>query len=341
MRKISRRNFLRFSGMLALGLASQTISPLKAEALKFNRKMYKVSRMRLSMGTFVSMTLIHPSKMQADDAIGKAFDEINRLTRLMNRFDGGTAIGLLNQEGRLKDVPPEILYVIKTAKKNFEITNGAFDITVQPIVELFRQKLLVEKIKPKREEIEHVLERVGFSKMEIREREIVFTKEGMGITLDGIAKGYIIDRAAQVLLQNGIENFLINAGGDIRTNGSAKGGRPWTIAVEDPKKRGRYPDVIKMRNGAIATSGNYEVYYDKEKMFHHIIDPKTGYSPKFYSSVSVIAPDAIQADALATGIFVMEPEEAIDLVNHLPRIDSLLITSSGRKIRSAHWKRKV
>ncbi|MBW2127506.1 MAG: FAD:protein FMN transferase, partial [Deltaproteobacteria bacterium] len=183
-----------------------------------NRKLYKVSETRLDMGTFVSMTLIHPSRDQAQEAMGLAFEEIGRLTRLMNRFSQNTAVGLLNHEGKLKHVPPEVSQVIWQALYYFKITNGAFDITVKPIV----------KQPPSEAELHQLLQRVGAENIILEGHTIQFKKEGMGVTLDGIAKGYIVDQASKILSNHGIANHLINAGGDIRTAGHAKGSRPWT-----------------------------------------------------------------------------------------------------------------
>jgi len=169
-------------------------------------------------------------------------------------------------------------------------------------------------------------------------RSIAFRKDGMGITLDGIAKGYIVDKASKVLTSKGIKNHLINAGGDIRTHGHAKGKRPWTIAIQDPQKKRHYPDIIKMNDGAIATSGNYEVYFDRERMFHHIVNPRTGRSPLQTVSSSVIARTTMEADALSTATFIMGPTQAVRFINSRPTTECLLITRKNKILRSAGWK---
>ena len=137
----------------------------------------------------------------------------------------------------------------------------------------------------------------------------------------------------------GIENYLINAGGDIRVKGEKSRGRPWRIAIQDPEKRGNYPDVICMKEGAIATSGNYEIYFDREKLFFHIIDPRTGRSPLTDISVSVVSKTACDADALSTAVFVMKPEEGIRFINSLPKREAFIITRERRRLKSAGWNR--
>jgi thiamine biosynthesis lipoprotein len=336
---MNRRSFLRLSGMLGVGLASTGIIPATAEAVKFNRKMYKVSRTRLAMGTFVSMTLVHTSKDKAEEAMGLAFEEIDRLTLCMSRFDDRTAVAQLNKEGFLKDVPPEVAEVVARAMDYYRKSHGAFDMTVKPIVDLFKKSFKNgEGIRPDEAELDKALDLVGSDKIELTGHTIRFRRPGMGITLDGIAKGYIVDRASGVVKGHGIENHLINAGGDIRTIGVRKDRKPWTVAIQDPSKKKKYPDIIHMTNGAIATSGNYEVYFDREKMFHHIVDPKTGLSPKLSASVSVLADTAMEADALSTSVFVMNPTAGTRFINSLPACECLVLGREGKRVKSQGWK---
>lgn len=335
---LNRRSFLKLSGLLGMGVVSTGIIPVAAEAVKFNKEMYKVSRTELEMGTMVSMTLIHPSKDQAEEAMDLAYKEIKRLTGLMNRFENNTAVGLLNLEGVLVDVNPEVLEVVASALDYFRLTRGAFDISVKPIIDLFREKLGKNLNQyPNDRELKEVLQRVGSENIQINGRSIRFKKSGMGITLDGIAKGYIVDRASSVLLRCNITNHLINAGGDIRAVGTRQDKKSWTVAIQDPHKRGQHSDAIHLSNAAVATSGNYEIYFDREKLFHHIVNPITGHSPFSSASVSVIAPTTMEADALSTSVFVMNPASGMRFINSLPRCESFIITRSNRKIRSAGW----
>lgn len=336
---MNRRSFLKFSGLLGLGAASAGLVPITAEAVMFNKKLHKVSKTRVAMGTIVSMTLIHPSKDEAEEAMGRAFQEIDRLTGLMNRFDRATAVGQLNREGFLKDIPPEVAQVVGRALDYHRVSRGTFDISVKPIVDLFREKFQGKgATAPTDLEISRALELVNARDIHIKGRNITFAKPGMGITLDGIAKGYIVDRASAVLAKRGIANHLINAGGDIRTMGTRLDRKPWTVAIQDPKKNKQYPDIIHMRNGAIATSGNYEVYFDREKMFHHIVNPGTGLSPELSTSVSVVANTAMDADALSTSVFVMAPKDGAAFIDTLPNCECLVISRSGAQIKSRGWK---
>lgn len=336
---MNRRSFLRLSGILGIGVASTGLAPLTAEAVRFNRKQVKISKTRLAMGTVVSMTLLHPSKDKAEEAMGRAFEEIDRLTGLMSRFDDATAVAQLNKEGFLKDIPPEVARVIEKALGYYRISGGTFDITVKPVVDLFKESFEGKGHKaPSEKALDRALQLVDARNISVQGRTVTFKKQGMGITLDGIAKGYIVDRASQVLTEQGIENHLINAGGDIRTRGEKADKKPWTVAIQDPQKKKQYPDIIHMRDGAVATSGNYEIYYDREKMFHHIVNPKTGLSPELNTSVSVLANTAMEADALSTSVFVMAPQKGIGFINSVPSCECLVINKEGNLLKSKGWK---
>lgn len=335
---MNRRTFLKLSGLLGLGMASTAILPAPAQCLKFDKRRYKLSQTRIAMGTFVSITLIHGSRDQAEQAVTRAYDEIDRVAGLLSRFDQRSAVARLNTEGFLRDVPPEMNQIIAHSLDYYHLSKGAFDITVKPVVDLFQEELGGEKkVFPSEQELHEVLALVGTRLIQVDRQAITFQKPGMGITLDGIAKGYIVDRAAEVLAQSGVANFLINAGGDIRTKGGRADKKPWTVAIQDPKKGMEYPDIFHMRDGAVATSGNYEVYFDREKMFHHIVDPKTGVSPDQSASVSVLAKTTTQADALSTSVFVMTPTQGIAFIDTIPNSACLIITKKGTLLRSSGW----
>ncbi len=333
-----RRTFIKTAGLLGLGAASATLLPAqRAEAVLFGKKEYKVSKTRLAMGTYVAMTAIHPSKDEAEQAFGLAFAEIDRLNKLLSRYDADSPVSKLNSKGALHKAPQEVLELVARSLYYHGQTNGAFDITVKPLIDLYKESFSSGK-KPSESQVQAALKNIGSQHLRFSSGNISFSNSDMGITLDGIAKGYIVDRASEILAKNGITNHLINAGGDIRTNGSAAKGKPWTIAVQDPAKRKEYPDIITMMSGAIATSGNYEIFYDNEKMFHHIIDARTGYSPELSASVTVQAPSVMDADALSTSVFVMQPLEGVRFINGQNGCECFVIEESGATHQSRGWK---
>lgn len=337
----TRRSFIKLCGLLGAGAAAGAILPTeKAEALLFGKKEYKVSDTRLIMGSFLSITAIHSSRDQAENAIGLAFDEIKRLGAIFSRHDAGTPVALLNSKGSITSAPPELTDVINRSLHYHRMTNGAFDITVQPVVDLFKQSFAAGHT-PTDSEITNLLPRVGSEHLKVSNGSITFDREGMGITLDGIAPGFICDRVSTLLTRLGVFNHLINASGDIRTSGTALKGAPWTVAIQDPNHQKAYPEVLTIGSGAISTSGNYEIYYDQEKMFHHIVTPKTGHSPILTTSVTTTAATLMDADALATGLMVLAPEESVRLVGGQPQYQCFIIGRDTKTIHSPGWSETI
>jgi len=218
------------------------------------------------------------------------------------------------------------------------LSQGSFDVTIQPLVDLYKEAFARTGHAPSSEKVKEKLALVDADNIQFNKQGIRLLKEGMGITLDGIAKGYIVDEAANALKKIGIQYALINAGGDIRAIGGNGPNKSWEIGITDPWKRKEYLQIIQLNNGAIATSGNYEVYFDREKLYHHIIDTHTGRSPRDMASVSITAPTVMEADALSTTVFVEGIEKGMRLVEVLPNVEAMVITSGNKKFASKGWK---
>ena len=152
------------------------------------------------------------------------------------------------------------------------------------------------------------------------------------------SNGYIATLQIPEIPDPAFSQYQAVAGGDIRTAGTRDHKQPWTIAVQDPAKKGLFPDTIHLTDAAVATSGSYEVYFDRDKLFHHIVNSTSGRSPNTSMSVSVIAPSAMAADALATGVFVMEPHRGIEFIDSLPGYEGLIVDAAGLQFKSTGWK---
>ena len=329
----------KLAALEGMGLERVDVSPPSTESTILDDNTHKIGCSRPAMGTLVSITVIGPSKDQAENALGKAFEEMDRLIGLLSRYDDASAVCSLNEQGRLTGLHPEFSRLVSRALQFNELSNGAFDISVEPIVELFRKRLAAEDpVEPTRAEIAEVLELVGSRHIELTSDAVGFKRSGMSISLNGIAKGYIVDAMARILEQSGIEDYLIDAGGDVRTAGTKEEGMQWTVAVQDPSKSDLYPDVIHLANAAVATAGSYEKSFDSSQKFHHIINSETGLSPQVNLSVSVVAPSAMVADALATGVFVMQPHMGVRFVESLKGCECLIVDRSGRILKSTGWR---
>jgi thiamine biosynthesis lipoprotein len=333
---LTRRSFLALSGILGLNLVSLSL-PVPSEASKFSNKLHIVSMSNLGMGTYVNMTVLHGSKDAAQEALGLAYEEIERLSRLMNRHDASSPVSYLNNAGTLEDAPPEVLNVIHSSIKFYQVSGGSFDITVKPALDLYADSFKGKEQPPTEQELGKILHLLGSNKIQIAGSTVSFARQGMGITLDSIAKGYILDRAMQVLRDNGIKHGLINAGGDIAMYGGKGTNRPWRVAIQDPWHPDRSINVIEMSTGAVATSGNYEIFFDQEKIYHHIISPATGIPAEEIASVSIQAANVMTADALATAVFVKGPKNGRQFIERAPGIEGLIIKNNKEKMFSGHW----
>jgi thiamine biosynthesis lipoprotein len=343
----------RIATLEGMGFQRADASPIPTESAPVAGNRHKLTVTRPSMGTLVSVTVNHASRNLMDEALGKALEEMDRVVELLNRYDPASAVSVLNAQGGIQGPPPELSAVLEAALRQNRISHGAFDPTVQPLVDLFRERRRGGSSdgtpgppppgasamgSPSNREVLALLDLVDPGAVALAPRSISFRKEGMGVTLDGIAKGYVVDRVATVLLGHGLADFLINAGGDIRSAGFREDGRPWQVAIQDPRKTGAFPDIIPLSGAAVATSGSYEIYFDPEGSRHHIVDSGSGLSPQMNSSVSVAAPTTMDADALATSVFLMDPEKGAAFIDSLPGCACLIVDRHGRQVRSARWR---
>lgn len=286
------------------------------------------------MGTVVEITIIAKDTGEAEKAAFRSFQEVRRIEYLMSPWIKGGDVFRINQSSGIKwvNVSPETLYIIKKSVEISERSAGGFDITVGPLVELWR-RARAKGHPPSEEELKRNLDLVGFRNILIsHEGKVFLKKEGMSIDLGGIAKGYAVDRAFEVLRRLGYRDLIVNAGGDLRVGG-LKFGQPWSIGIQDPRNSEKIIAKISLAEGAIATSGDYEKYFEYQgKRYHHILNPKNGMPAEGCRSVSVKAKEAILADAMATAIFVLGPEKGYQLCQISKDLDCLIMDKEGKII---------
>jgi len=298
-----------------------------------------IKQSRLLMGTVVEIKVVGKDQAKAKEAINKAFDEIEKVNSLMSTYIEESEVSLLNREGEAK-VSKETLEVIEEALKISSLSQGAFDITVKPLLDLWKKAKNEAKL-PLKEELNKTLSLVNFKNIEIREDTVSFKVPGMKIDLGGIAKGYAVDRAIEALKEAGIENALVNAGGDIYVLGLRSSKKPWKIGIQHPREKNKILAKVKVTNKAVTTSGDYERYFTLDgKRYSHIISPKTGYpAGEVPMSVSIIAQNCALADALATACFVLGPDEGIKLIESLGQVEGMIIGSKMNISYSKGWIR--
>jgi len=285
------------------------------------------------MGTLVEITVIPAN----EKAIREAFEALKKVDALMSTYKEDSEISILNREGKAQ-VSEETLEVIEDAIKFSNLTDGAFDITCRPLINLWKKAKKEEKV-PTEEEIEEAISLVGYQRIILEGNQIRLEKKGMQIDLGGIAKGYAVDKAIEALKKNGIKRALVNAGGDLYALGTDRQGEKWQIGVQDPREEDKIIDIIKVKDRAVATSGDYRRYFTLEgKRFSHIVNPKTGLTVQDVPmSVTIIGPDATTTDALSTGVFVLGPEEGMKLIESLPEVEGMIISEGMKKLTSQGW----
>ena len=266
-------------------------------------------------------------------AAKKVFSKIKHLERLWNRFNPDSLISKINQAAGLHPVRADIdtISIIKTAKIFSTQTDGTFDITVLPLLQLW-QKAEKENKLPKSEKLEKALSFVNSTAIIIDNNEIFLPLKGMAIDLGGIAKGYAVDIAREIYLNNGIKKAIINFGGNVMVIGTKPDGSKWKIGLQKPESiRGECFGFVEASNCSVVTSGNYERYYKiGEKYFSHIINPKTGISSsQEISSTTVISDSSTEADALATATIVMGQLKAQKLFNKINKSQIIMLTKKG------------
>ncbi|MGE4293894.1 MAG: FAD:protein FMN transferase [Desulfovibrio sp.] len=333
-RRISRRSFLQYGALLGAGL---TLTPLlgntaHATLAGSDSRQHRTEATRFLLGTFVTITAVDASRNRAETATEAAYAEILRLSAILNRHDAGTPLSYLNRFGSLQGAEPELLSVVDRALAIYRLTDGVFDPSVAPLVDLLH---VAGPHEPDVAAMREVLELVGAQHVRLSGSDLRLDRAGMSLTLDGIGKGYIVDRASEVMTRLGVRNHLINAGGDIRASGRPRDERGWRIALEDPHGRGIAPSVIELRDMAVATSGAYEQTWGPGR--HHIVRPDSGICPGQALSVSVAAPTVMGADALATALFASPVHTGLALVDSLPGRECLILGQSGAAARSGRW----
>jgi thiamine biosynthesis lipoprotein len=286
------------------------------------------------MGSRFDITVVADSQSQADSFIDDAVTEITRIERLISSWDPDSQTSLINKNSGIKPVvvDPELFNLIKRAIGISKLTQGAFDISYASMDRIWKFDGSMTQM-PDETDIKNSVSKVGYENIILDDKDhSVFLKlEGMKIGFGGIGKGYAADKAKALLSNNGVPAGIINASGDMNTWGYQTNGEPWKVAITNPLNKDHVFAMLSIDNRAIVTSGNYEKFVKFNNVrYAHIIDPRTGYPSTGVISVSVLAPKAELADALATSIFVMGKDVGLNFINQLDTIDCIIIDESGK-----------
>jgi thiamine biosynthesis lipoprotein len=279
----------------------------------------------LIMGSFVEVVSQDP---RAKDIV---FQEFRRLEKIFNLFDAQSELSRLNATGDLV-VSDDLFRILAVAGKFFEMTDGAFDVTVAPVSLLWKDAIKSGQM-PSPESIKAGLSEVGFGNVFLNgaTRQVKFLTFGTRIDLGGMAKGYAVDRAVAKLKGAGVTCALVNAGGNLYAWGGFRG-KPWQVGIQDPRNPRRLVEKIEIRDKGVATSGDYEQFFVfQNRRYSHIINPKSGApADSGLVSATVVADDALTADVLSTSLIVMGREKGASLLARFPGVHAKVIDERGK-----------
>ncbi|ACY16537.1 FAD:protein FMN transferase [Haliangium ochraceum] len=352
--RIARRPRLRSPGLAAAGLAAALLAaPLArparaappaqqqqqqqqaqaAQAQEAAKHMFV--RSAQTMGTRVTLSLWSHDEAEAARAAAAVFEEFQRVDALMTSWGEDSDVARINAAagGPLVRVDAEVMGVLQRAQQIARRSAGAFDITVGAFRGLWKFDQDKDGSIPAADEVAARLPLVGYRGVRLApgSKRAGLRRAGMRITLGGIAKGYAVDRAVALLRARGYRDFLIQAGGDLFVAGR-RGDRPWRVGIRDPRGDAASPfAVAEIENQTFSTSGDYERSVVRDGVrYHHILDPSSGRPADKSRSVTVMAADALTADAWSTALFVMGAERGLPLVEKLPGVEAVFVDADNR-----------
>ena len=316
---MKRQRFLRAAiglGALAVGGGLAAGGP----ALRWQR------RELLGFGSTLSLKAAHADAHTLDRALDAAVATLRRIEAQMSLFDPGSALSRLNRDGVLPAPPTELLELLHIAQSVSRASDGAFDISVQPLWQVFAAAQRSARL-PDAQEVADARARVDWRRIELSPAGLRLRRPGMAVTLNGIAQGYAADRVRRVLAGHGIRHALIDAG-EFAMLGRNGEGRAWTLGIADPRTEAALLAHLAADGRCIATSADHATNFSADRRHHHIFDPHTGYSPPALASVTVAADSGAVADALTKVMFVAGPQRLPALARRWG-VDVLWVCKSG------------
>jgi len=290
------------------------------------------------MGSRFDVTVVAKDSIEGNKYIDTAISEITRIEKLISSWDANSQTSEINRNAGIKPVKvnSELYQLIERAIGISKLTDGAFDISYASMDKIWKFDGTMTKM-PTEDEITASVSKVGYQNIVLnKENSTIFLKlEGIKIGFGAIGKGYAADKAKDLLISKGVSSGIINASGDMNTWGKQPNGSEWKVAITNPMNKNKVFALLPIKNGAVVTSGNYEKFVNfNGTRYTHIIDPRSGYPSSGIISVTVFAPKAELADALATSVFVMGKEAGLDRINQLPKIECIIIDDKGNITKS-------
>lgn len=292
------------------------------------------------MGSDFDITVVAKNQEEANFYIDMAVAEIERIENLISSWKTTSQTSAINRNAGIQavKVDDELFQLIKRSIAISKITDGAFDISFAAIDHIWKFDGQESNL-PNQDEILASVEAIGYQNIFLDEKNssVFLSKKGMKIGFGAIGKGYAADQAKALLISKGVVGGIINASGDMNTWGKQPSGIPWKIAITNPMDKTKNYGLFELDNQSVVTSGNYEKFtIINGERYAHIIDPRTGMPTKGILSVSIFAPKAEMADALATSVFVMGTDVGLNMINQLPQVEAIIVKSDGSIVTSEY-----
>lgn len=298
-----------------------------------------VEERRLAMGSELHLTARTNDAPRARVAFAAVFAEVERLEALLSTWRPESDVSRLNAAAGGAPVPvhADTRAVLRAAAQVSAWTDGTFDVTFGALAEVWKFDHDQDNRVPSAAEIAARVPRVDYRRVVIDEAAgtVAITRPGVSVHLGGIGKGYAVDRAVAILRAAGLRDFMVQAGGDLYVAGTA-GESPWRLGIQDP--RGAPDDpfaVLELSDATFSTSGDYERFFEQDGVrYHHLLDPATGQPARGTRSVTIVTKEALWADGLSTGVFILGPERGMALVERLPDVEAVIVTAEHQVLVS-------
>lgn len=292
----------------------------------------RAERKSWALGADVSLVVYHEDRALAEHALSAAFTALDDIENVLSLYRPQSQLCCLNRDGILNQPHPDLVHVLRSSITWSGLTDGAFDPTVQPLWRLYSQGEV-----PDPDRVQFTRQLVDWRKVDV-DTDLARLGPGQEVTLNGIAQGFAADRVRDVLQAHGIRYALANTGefGAIRHKPE---GETWRIGIQHPRNPGACVALAELDDRFLATSGDYETKFSEDFSSNHIFDPATGRSPTALSSVTVIAPTGLDADALSTAIFVLGPDQGLELAESRSGVEALMVLKNGDLVSTPNFPR--
>jgi thiamine biosynthesis lipoprotein len=305
-----------------------------------------IERAKLAMGSELRLSAWTVDEPRAISAFDEVFFEFERLENMMSVWRPGSEVIRLNQAAGVHPEPvsQEVREVLRLSRDASDLTEGKFDITFGALADLWKFDHDQDNRIPDPAAVRARLPLIDYKAIVVNDSAgtAFIAHKGMRVHLGGIGKGYAVDRGVEILRRRGLNDFMIQAGGDLYVSGR-KGDRAWRLAIQDPRGPANHTfATLELSNGTFSTSGDYErSFLQNGVRYHHILDPDTGEPARACRSVTLVTGRAVLADALAKGVFILGPVKGMALIERLPEVEGVIVSAANEVLVSSGLKDRL